>query len=77
MVPIADLLVAEPVSTTSRSSFPQPSVHEHRRTKPIADLLVEAEVQVYDKNSYGPIASADLLAGVSGEITIHPGDYGP
>ena len=79
MVPIADLPAAEHASTASRSSFPQPSVHEHRRTRPIADLLAEAEVQVYDKNSYGPIASADLPAGASGENTIlaimDRGDY--
>ena len=70
MVPLADLPAAEPVSTTSRSALQQPSVHDYRRTKPIADLPAEAVVHVYDNNSYGPIASADMLAGVSGEITI-------
>ena len=45
-------------------------MHDYRRTKPIADLPVEAVVQVYDENSDEPIVSADLPVGVNGENTI-------
>ena len=69
-VPIADLPAAEHASTVSRSSLPQPSVHDHSRTKPIADFPAEAGVQADDKNSYGATASADFPAGAIGEITI-------